>query len=191
MEHAPFGNLRQYLRSRRPCDNDPLGVVSLPPGSNAIIMTEEILLRYSLQVAKGMKYLISKEVRRPAWDGIYGCFSCWAISFQSLHCNLCARSVLVFDNDTLKLSNFGVVKESDYHDYYSGATPVSSIFARSDDSRMWRFTVLGSVSCQMASPWNVSETESFRIQWCVSGLQSSCLFMCSIWKLLLTGGLLG
>lgn len=63
MELTPFGNLRHYLRSRRPCDIDPLGVVSVPENSNAIIMTEERLLRYALQIAKGMKYLISKEAR--------------------------------------------------------------------------------------------------------------------------------
>ena len=63
MEYAPFGNLRHYLRSRRPDNDDPLGVVSVPPGSDAIVMTEERLLRYSSQIANGMKYLISKEVR--------------------------------------------------------------------------------------------------------------------------------
>lgn len=35
----------------------------------------------------------------------------------------------MFDDDQLKLSNFGVVKEKDYHDYYSDVAPVSSIIA--------------------------------------------------------------
>jgi hypothetical protein len=132
MEYAPFGNLRHYLRSRRPDNDDPLGVVSVPPGSDAIIMTEDRLLRYSRQIANGMKYLISKEC---------------------LHCNLCARSVLVFDNETLKLSNFGVVKERDYATYYNETAPALATvkwqapetFLRQEQSEysdVWSFGIL-------------------------------------------------
>lgn len=62
MEFASCGNLRHYLRSRRPDQDDPLGATRVPANSDSIIMTNEKLLQYALQIAKGMRYLVSKEV---------------------------------------------------------------------------------------------------------------------------------
>ncbi|XP_062514035.1 fibroblast growth factor receptor 4-like isoform X2 [Corticium candelabrum] len=100
MELAHFGHLRNYLRSRRPSQEDPFAAVPVPTKCDTVIMTTEKLLRYALQIAKGMRYLVSKEC---------------------LHCHLCAQSVLVCENDTLKLSNFGIIKEEDYHAHYNNA----------------------------------------------------------------------
>ncbi|XP_062512063.1 fibroblast growth factor receptor 3-like isoform X2 [Corticium candelabrum] len=132
MEFASCGNLRHYLRSRRPDQDDPLGATRVPANSDSIIMTNEKLLQYALQIAKGMRYLVSKEC---------------------LHCHLCAQSVLVCEDGMLKLSNFGVVKEKDYHAYYNDVSPGLSptkwqapeVFLRqnySEYSDVWSFGVL-------------------------------------------------
>ena len=56
VEFAPHGNLRQYLRSRRPTFLDSVGQNKEPPPKM------QDLVSYSLQIAKGMEFLASKMV---------------------------------------------------------------------------------------------------------------------------------
>ena len=56
VEYAPYGNLRQYLRSKRPplCETSDQSVESSITLSN--------LVSYALQIAKGMQFLADHQV---------------------------------------------------------------------------------------------------------------------------------
>ena len=125
MELAHFGHLRNYLRSRRPSQEDPFAAVPVPTKCDTVIMTTEKLLRYALQIAKGMRYLVSKEVSTARQT--HQLNNMIVDSLQCLHCHLCAQSVLVCENDTLKLSNFGIIKEEDYHAHYNNVAVLISL----------------------------------------------------------------
>ena len=56
VEFAPYGNLRQYLRSRRP----PLNASSDESTESDITMPS--LVSFSLQVSKGMQFLADRKV---------------------------------------------------------------------------------------------------------------------------------
>ncbi len=62
VEFAPHGNLRQYLRSRRPTFLDSVGQNKEPPPKM------QDLVSYSLQIAKGMEFLASKMVINVIFD---------------------------------------------------------------------------------------------------------------------------
>ena len=53
VEYAPYGNMRQFLRSKRPTFSDQ---------KEDHPLTLQDLVSYALQIAKGMEFLASKSV---------------------------------------------------------------------------------------------------------------------------------
>ena len=64
VEYAPFGNLRNFLRERRPKADgyeQPIGDTNIEP------LKYRDLVSFTYQIARGMDYLSSKQVRvKPA-----------------------------------------------------------------------------------------------------------------------------
>ncbi|XP_046849915.1 fibroblast growth factor receptor 4-like [Xenia sp. Carnegie-2017] len=127
VEYAPHGNLREYLRDRRP---QRPGVVAGP-------LIDEILslrdfISFSYQVARGMEYLAS---------------------MKCIHRDLAARNVLVWDEKVMKIADFGLARDIHKIDYYrkttDGRLPVKwmaleALFDRvyTIQSDVWAFGVL-------------------------------------------------
>ncbi|OQV12788.1 Fibroblast growth factor receptor 2 [Hypsibius exemplaris] len=90
MEYAEHGNLKDFLRASKPNDGylQPRGVLPL---------TSRDLLRFSYQIASGVKYLTDKKV---------------------LHRDLAARNILVAENFVMKVADFGLSRYVQGHDYY-------------------------------------------------------------------------
>ncbi|XP_063787617.1 fibroblast growth factor receptor 1 isoform X3 [Pseudophryne corroboree] len=129
VEYASKGNLREFLRARR------------PPGMeycyNPIIATDEQLCFKDLvscayQVARGMEYLASKKC---------------------IHRDLAARNVLVTEDNVMKIADFGLARDIHHIDYYkkttNGRLPVKwmapeALFDRiyTHQSDVWSFGVL-------------------------------------------------
>ncbi|XP_062505003.1 fibroblast growth factor receptor 2-like [Corticium candelabrum] len=98
-EGAQLGNLLTYLRSARDVVEEhscALTTNQSTTGENVVI-TQKKMFTFGEQIAKGMAYLNSQNI---------------------LHRDLAARNVLVFDNEVLKMSDFGLAKDIKYHDYY-------------------------------------------------------------------------
>ncbi|XP_038270080.1 fibroblast growth factor receptor 4 isoform X1 [Dermochelys coriacea] len=129
VEFASKGNLREFLRARRPPTPDYTFDVS--------IMSEEQLSFKDLvscgyQVARGMEYLESK---------------------RCIHRDLAARNVLVTEENVLKIADFGLARDVHHIDYYkktsNGRLPVKwmapeALFDRvyTHQSDVWSFGVL-------------------------------------------------
>ncbi|KAG9488632.1 fibroblast growth factor receptor 1 isoform X2 [Eleutherodactylus coqui] len=129
VEYASKGNLREYLRARR------------PPGMeycyNPICAPDELLsfkdlVSCAYQVARGMEYLASKKC---------------------IHRDLAARNVLVTEDNVMKIADFGLARDIHHIDYYkkttNGRLPVKwmapeALFDRiyTHQSDVWSFGVL-------------------------------------------------
>ena len=57
VEYAPYGNLREYLRERRPDRN---GVTVTIEGEEKLTLRD--FVSFSYQIARGMEYLSNKKV---------------------------------------------------------------------------------------------------------------------------------
>ncbi|EDO49191.1 predicted protein, partial [Nematostella vectensis] len=97
VEYASQGNLRQFLRARRPIPEyaNPL---TEPPREKLKLVD---LVSFSYQVARGMEYLESKKC---------------------IHRDLAARNVLVSDNHVIKIADFGLARDIHDIDYYRKTT---------------------------------------------------------------------
>ncbi|XP_069474033.1 fibroblast growth factor receptor 1 isoform X4 [Ambystoma mexicanum] len=129
VEYASKGNLREYLRARR------------PPGMeycyNPILVSKDMLsfkdlVSCAYQVARGMEYLASKKC---------------------IHRDLAARNVLVTEDSVMKIADFGLARDIHHIDYYkkttNGRLPVKwmapeALFDRiyTHQSDVWSFGVL-------------------------------------------------
>ncbi|XP_078095519.1 fibroblast growth factor receptor 1-like isoform X2 [Mustelus asterias] len=129
VEFASKGNLREYLRARR------------PPGMEycynpAHIAVEQLsfkdLVSCGYQVSRGMEYLASKKC---------------------IHRDLAARNVLVTEDNVMKIADFGLARDIHHIDYYkkttNGRLPVKwmapeALFDRiyTHQSDVWSFGVL-------------------------------------------------
>eukprot|EP00795_Rhopilema_esculentum_P012450 gene12450-3119_t len=126
VEYAPHGNLRQFLRTKRPTFPESVDQRVEPP------LTLQDLVSFSLQISKGMEFLASK--------------SC-------IHRDLAARNVLVGEEFTMKIADFGLARTVREADYYrkttTGRLPVKwlaieALFDRvyTTQSDVWAYGVL-------------------------------------------------
>lgn len=134
VEYASKGNLREYLRARRPpgmeyCYN--------PDQVSVETMSIKDLVSCAYQVARGMEYLASKKVKtlRPLfcscakhsnqvhlkWDVRSDLFF-----LQCIHRDLAARNVLVTEDNVMKIADFGLARDIHHIDYYKKTTNVSN-----------------------------------------------------------------
>uniref|UniRef100_A0AAX7SW47 Fibroblast growth factor receptor n=1 Tax=Astatotilapia calliptera TaxID=8154 RepID=A0AAX7SW47_ASTCA len=129
VEYASKGNLREYLRARRPPGMEYCYNPDQVPVENVSIKD---LVSFAYQVARGMEYLASKKC---------------------IHRDLAARNVLVTDDNVMKIADFGLARDIHHIDYYkkttNGRLPVKwmapeALFDRiyTHQSDVWSFGVL-------------------------------------------------
>uniref|UniRef100_A0A673IV46 Fibroblast growth factor receptor n=1 Tax=Sinocyclocheilus rhinocerous TaxID=307959 RepID=A0A673IV46_9TELE len=98
VEYASKGNLREYLRARRPPGMEysyDIARVSDEP------LTFKDLVSCTYQVARGMEYLASQKC---------------------IHRDLAARNVLVTESNVMKIADFGLARDVHNIDYYKKTT---------------------------------------------------------------------
>ncbi|KAM5170586.1 fibroblast growth factor receptor 1 isoform 1-T1 [Mantella aurantiaca] len=129
VEYAAKGNLREYLRARRPPGMEYCYNPSCAPEEQ---LTFKDLVSCAYQVARGMEYLASKKC---------------------IHRDLAARNVLVTEDSVMKIADFGLARDIHHIDYYkkttNGRLPVKwmapeALFDRiyTHQSDVWSFGVL-------------------------------------------------
>ncbi|XP_043912003.1 fibroblast growth factor receptor 2 isoform X7 [Protopterus annectens] len=129
VEYAAKGNLREYLRARRPPGMEYSFDINRVPEEQ---MTFKDLISCTYQVARGMEYLASQKC---------------------IHRDLAARNVLVTENNVMKIADFGLARDVHNIDYYkkttNGRLPVKwmapeALFDRvyTHQSDVWSFGVL-------------------------------------------------
>ncbi|XP_035041133.1 fibroblast growth factor receptor 1b [Hippoglossus stenolepis] len=129
VEYASQGNLREFLRTRRPVGLEYWSDTR-QTSLDSLEMKELVSAAY--QVARGMAYLASKKC---------------------IHRDLAARNVLVTDDNVMKIADFGLARDVHHIDYYkkttNGRLPVKwmapeALFDRvyTHQSDVWSFGVL-------------------------------------------------
>uniref|UniRef100_A0A8C1RVW4 Fibroblast growth factor receptor 3 n=1 Tax=Cyprinus carpio TaxID=7962 RepID=A0A8C1RVW4_CYPCA len=129
VEYASKGNLREYLRARRPPGMDYSFDTCKIPNET---LTFKDLVSCAYQVARGMEYLASKKC---------------------IHRDLAARNVLVTEDNVMKIADFGLARDVHNIDYYkkttNGRLPVKwmapeALFDRvyTHQSDVWSYGVL-------------------------------------------------
>ncbi|CAF1581702.1 unnamed protein product [Adineta ricciae] len=142
VEYAKYGNLRDYLRRKRPpghvlsgsFEHDENDESYKHDDNDELIrsLTTIDLIVFSLQVASGMEYLHSKKC---------------------IHRDLAARNVLLAENRICKIADFGLARDLTQTYYYrkqtDGRVPVKwmspeALFDRkfSTKSDVWSFAIL-------------------------------------------------
>uniref|UniRef100_A0A4W3H7L6 Fibroblast growth factor receptor n=2 Tax=Callorhinchus milii TaxID=7868 RepID=A0A4W3H7L6_CALMI len=129
VEYASKGNLREYLRARRPPGMDYTFDITKVPEEQ---LTFKDLVSCAYQVARGMEYLASKKC---------------------IHRDLAARNVLVTEDNVMKIADFGLARGVNNIEYYkkttNGRLPVKwmapeALFDRvyTHQSDVWSFGIL-------------------------------------------------
>ncbi|XP_059509034.1 fibroblast growth factor receptor 2-like isoform X1 [Stegostoma tigrinum] len=129
VEFTAKGNLREYLRARRPPGMEYTFDVNRVSDEQ---LTFKDLVSCTYQVARGMEYLASQKC---------------------IHRDLAARNVLVTENNVMKIADFGLARDVHNIDYYkkttNGRLPVKwmapeALFDRvyTHQSDVWSFGVL-------------------------------------------------
>ncbi|XP_069755949.1 fibroblast growth factor receptor 2-like isoform X6 [Narcine bancroftii] len=129
VEFTAKGNLREYLRARRPPGMEYTFDINRVCNEQ---LTFKDLISCTYQVARGMEYLASQKC---------------------IHRDLAARNVLVTENNVMKIADFGLARDVHNIDYYkkttNGRLPVKwmapeALFDRvyTHQSDVWSFGVL-------------------------------------------------
>nr|XP_033797122.1 fibroblast growth factor receptor 2 isoform X7 [Geotrypetes seraphini] len=129
VEYAAKGNLREYLRVRRPPGMEYSFDINRVPEEQ---LTFKDLVSCTYQLARGMEYLASQKC---------------------IHRDLAARNVLVTENNVMKIADFGLARDINNIDYYkkttNGRLPVKwmapeALFDRvyTQQSDVWSFGIL-------------------------------------------------
>ncbi|XP_072335438.1 fibroblast growth factor receptor 2-like isoform X9 [Scyliorhinus torazame] len=129
VEFTAKGNLREYLRARRPPGMEYTFDINRVSDEQ---LTFKDLVSCTYQVARGMEYLASQKC---------------------IHRDLAARNVLVTENNVMKIADFGLARDVNNIDYYkkttNGRLPVKwmapeALFDRvyTHQSDVWSFGVL-------------------------------------------------
>ncbi|CAL8300208.1 unnamed protein product [Merluccius merluccius] len=129
VEYASKGNLREYLRARRPPGMEYSYDITRVSDEQ---LTFKDLVSCTYQVARGMEYLASQKC---------------------IHRDLAARNVLVTESNVMKIADFGLARDVHNIDYYkkttNGRLPVKwmapeALFDRvyTHQSDVWSFGVL-------------------------------------------------
>ncbi|XP_022810254.1 tyrosine-protein kinase receptor Tie-1-like [Stylophora pistillata] len=98
IEYVPFGDLLGYLRKSRGLNDTYFKDPDIKPRTN---LTSEQLMRFAWQIADGMSYLSSKSI---------------------IHRDLAARNVLVGENETCKVTDFGMARDVQQENVYEKKT---------------------------------------------------------------------
>ncbi|KTG03310.1 hypothetical protein cypCar_00028360 [Cyprinus carpio] len=128
-EYASKGNLREFLRARRPPGMEYSYDIARVSDE---LLTFKDLVSCTYQVARGMEYLASQKC---------------------IHRDLAARNVLVTESNFMKIADFGLARDVHNIDYYkkttNGRLPVKwmapeALFDRvyTHQSDVWSFGVL-------------------------------------------------
>ncbi|XP_075468185.1 fibroblast growth factor receptor 2 isoform X10 [Ascaphus truei] len=129
VEYAAKGNLREFLRARRPLEMEYSFDINRVPDEQ---MNFKDLVSCTYQLARGMEYLASQKC---------------------IHRDLAARNVLVTESNVMKIADFGLARDVNNIDYYkkttNGRLPVKwmapeALFDRvyTHQSDVWSFGVL-------------------------------------------------
>ncbi|XP_078379861.1 fibroblast growth factor receptor 1-A-like [Oculina patagonica] len=94
IEYVPFGDLLGYLRKSRGLSDTYYKDPDVKPKTN---LTSHQLITFAWQVADGMSYLSSKRI---------------------IHRDLAARNVLVGENETCKVTDFGMARDVQQDNIY-------------------------------------------------------------------------
>ncbi|XP_070540245.1 fibroblast growth factor receptor 4-like isoform X7 [Ptychodera flava] len=131
VEYAPNGNLRDFLRAKRP-PNPNYDSEKLQMMIGCTPLLNKDLLSFAYEITKAMDFLSSK---------------------RCIHRDLAARNVLVADGNVMKVADFGLARDIQNIDYYrkttDGRLPVKwmapeALFDRkySPQSDVWSFGIL-------------------------------------------------
>ncbi|XP_066024495.1 fibroblast growth factor receptor 2-like isoform X2 [Pocillopora verrucosa] len=94
VEYVPFGDLVGYLRKSRGLNDTYYKDPDIKPQTN---LTSQQLMKFAWQIADGMSYLSSKFI---------------------IHRDLAARNVLVGQNETCKITDFGMARDVQQENIY-------------------------------------------------------------------------
>nr|XP_058956796.1 proto-oncogene tyrosine-protein kinase receptor Ret-like [Pocillopora verrucosa] len=98
IEYVPFGDLLGYLRKSRGLNDTYYKDPDIKPRTN---LTSQQLMKFAWQIADGMSYLSSKSI---------------------IHRDLAARNVLVGQNETCKVTDFGMARDVQQENIYERKT---------------------------------------------------------------------
>lgn len=127
VEFAPHGNLRQFLRERRPSEYQ-----HTRPNSSGPSLTVRDFVSFAFQIARGMEYLGTRKC---------------------VHRDLAARNVLVGEDHVMKIADFGLARNIRDLEYYRKTTDgrlpikwlaIEALFDRvyTTQSDVWAFGIL-------------------------------------------------
>lgn len=127
VEFAPHGNLRQFLRERRPSEYQQL---TLGPSGPSLTMRD--FVSFAFQIARGMEYLGTRKC---------------------VHRDLAARNILVGEDYIMKIADFGLARNVRDAEYYRKTTDgrlpikwlaIEALFDRvyTTQSDVWAFGIL-------------------------------------------------
>jgi len=98
IEYVPYGDLRGYLRKSRGLNDTYLKDPDVKPQTS---LTSQQLIKFSWQVADGMRYLSSRNI---------------------IHRDLAARNVLVGEQEMCKVTDFGMARDVNQENIYETKT---------------------------------------------------------------------